>query len=60
MRDCFWKYICFNLGLGREISFREDKWIGEVPLKVLFRNLFTLAVDPKGKVVDYFDEAGNI
>lgn len=60
VRECFWKFIRYKLGSGREISFWEDKWIGEVPLKVLFRNLFSLAVDPRGKVVDHYDEVGNI
>lgn len=60
MRESFWKFIRFNLGLGREIPFWEDMWIGEVPLKTTFKNIYSLAVEPKGRVVDSYDVNGNI
>lgn len=53
-------FIHFNLGSSREIHFGEDRWIGKVPLKVSFINLYSLAVNPKRRVVDFFDEVGNI
>lgn len=49
MREEFWSFIRFD----------EDKWIGEVPLKVAFCNLFSLAVNPRGMVLDSFDERLN-
>lgn len=59
LRVNFWNYIRFNLGSGREIRFWEDRWIGEVPLKVAFKNLFSLVADPNGLVVDFFYESIN-
>lgn len=60
VQDSFWNFIWFNLGSDREICFGEDRWIREFPLKVSFQNLYSLAVDLKGRVVDSFNEAGNI
>lgn len=60
MREVFWNHICFKMGLGNDIRFWEDRWIGEIPLKVSFRSLFTLTIDHRERVVDSFDVGENI
>lgn len=60
VRENFWSFIRLELGSGREIRFWENRWIREVPLKVAFSNLFSLAVNPRGLVLDFFDERLNI
>lgn len=44
--------------MGKEIRFWDDCWIGDQPLREVFRNLH--AIDPKGWVSDVFDEEINI
>lgn len=58
VKDVFWKFIHFKLGSRNEIRFWEDRWLGEVPIKEAFRNLYSLALDPKVMVVDLYDEQG--
>lgn len=60
VKDIFWKFIQFKLGSKREIRFWEDRWIGNRPLRDVFRNLYSLATDSMGRVSDVFDEENNI
>lgn len=57
VKDIFWKFICFQLGSAREIRFWEDRWNGDSPLRDMFRNLYSLATDPMGRVFKAFDES---
>lgn len=52
MKDIFWKFIFLKARSGREIRFWEDRWVGEQPLKESFRNLFSIAFDPRGEYLD--------
>lgn len=60
LRDVFWKHICFKVELGREIRFWEDKWVGDAPLKDVFRTLYGLALDSNSLVMESFDFDRNI
>lgn len=55
VREYFWKFICFKLGLGLVIKFWEDPWVGEIPLNEEFGGLFSLVMDTKVIVADSFD-----
>lgn len=60
LREVFWNCIRFNLGLGKNICFWEDSWVGEFPWKDSFRSLFSLTIDPKEFVTNAFDDGGNV
>lgn len=59
VHNVFWKHIQFKLGSGREIRFWEGRRMEEVPFRKSFRCLYSLAIDPKGSVVDLYDLLGN-
>lgn len=60
MFEVFWKYIRFNQGSGSEISFWNDRWIGESTLKESSRMLHSLAVDHLVRVMNYYYSMGDI
>lgn len=44
------------VGNGQGMSFWEDKWCGEVSLRVAFPSVFSLPADPRARVADYLEE----
>lgn len=39
IKEGFWNFIRFNLRSGRKIKFWKDRWIGDYPLRDVFRNI---------------------
>lgn len=56
VKDMFWKFFRFKLGSRREITFWEDRWINDRPPLEVFRNLYSLAMHPMGRISDVFYE----
>jgi hypothetical protein len=63
-----WKYICmgwskfkrhfrFDPGVGSKISFWEDAWCGESPLKGTFPGLFNIARFREASIADNMEHA---
>jgi hypothetical protein len=63
-----WKYICmgwskfkchfrFDPGVGSKISFWEDAWCGESPLKDTFPGLFSIARFREASIADNMERA---
>lgn len=46
----------FRIGDGKLCKFWEDCWIQEVPIKLLYNNLYKLVRDPLCSVVDCWEE----
>lgn len=47
VKEHFHRGAKYKLGNGKRIKFWTDVWIGEVPLKVRFQNLFKICRNPK-------------
>lgn len=56
----FWRFIIFHLGSGHEISFWQDPWVRECPLKDRFASMFSLVEDKWGSVFSCFDFESNV
>lgn len=45
----------FKLGNRERISFWNDPWIDNCPLKLVFPRLFSISSSPNGSVLDFWD-----
>lgn len=57
VKQIFWEFIRFKLGDGENIRFWLDVWVGDVPLRVTFPNIFKLALDSSALVANCFDSS---
>ncbi|KAE8673291.1 RNA helicase family protein isoform 2 [Hibiscus syriacus] len=57
---CLRAHAKLQVGNGKSISFWNDSWLGDVPLKMLFPRIFALSPIQGGKVADFgsFDSNG--
>jgi len=40
---------------GKSISFWEDIWLRDVPVKTIYPDLYSMCSQPQAKVIDYWD-----
>ncbi|XP_039065107.1 uncharacterized protein LOC120210455 [Hibiscus syriacus] len=50
---CLRSHAKLQIGNGKSISFWNDSWLGEVPLKLLFPRIFVLSSNKLGHVADF-------
>ena len=43
--DGFTHHVSYDVGNGFEVLFWHDVWCGDLPLKIMFRELFNMACD---------------
>ena len=48
--DTFKQYVRFEVGNGSRVLFGQDVWCGELPLKIVFPALFTIACAKEARV----------
>ena len=46
---------CFELGNGAKLSFWEDAWCGETPLRLAFPSLFAISGSGEAKVEEVWE-----
>ena len=49
------KNCCFELGNGTKLSFWEDAWCGETPLRLAFPYLFAISSSREAKVEEVWE-----
>jgi hypothetical protein len=45
-----------KVGDGRQTKFWHDVWLGGVPLRISYQELFQVSRDPRAMVVDFVEE----
>ena len=58
--DNFKRHVQFELGDGSRVLFWHDVWCGELPLKILFPNLFNIACAEEAWVEENMDIAHGV
>lgn len=48
----FWPNISFTLENGESVSFSNDRWISEIPLKISFPKCYDVALNKESTVAD--------
>lgn len=51
--DIFWNHIKIEVGMGENVSFWDDIWLGNEKLSTKFPNLFSLILDKEASVASY-------
>ena len=49
---------CFELGNGARLSFWEDAWCGETPLRLAFPSLFAISGSTEAKLEEVWEGLG--
>lgn len=60
VKESFWRFISFQLELGHDICLWQDPWVGELPRKDRFTNVFSLVDDKWGSTFCLFDFKVNV
>lgn len=55
VKEGFWRFTRFKIGLGEEIRFWDDLWVGKCTHKKAFRSFYLLAINKFSYVADNFD-----